>query len=190
MSNQNRLSRLIGKNWLSRYTKGLYSSELTDLGDDIFDEICKFTVLWQLFEKLVLNKYIEYNQEGKEIREGPAKKIKKTAKNWSDAGKIADDEFLDSLNYFRNRYVDDGKLNHRFVHLDFQNDSNRKSVEKALKRKNHLVTTADVSGVLILVCQYRHRLFHAEKDLTDQKENFERANAVLKKAIEKEWDCI
>ena len=188
MSNQNRLSMLIDKKWLECYTRGLYSIELTDLDDGIFDEICKFTVLWQLFEKLVLSKYIKYDQKEKEILERPAKKIKRAVNNWSENINYADCVFEDSLKYFQNRYVDDGKLNDRFGYLKFRNSSDCIYVGNVLKQENQSVTN-DVSGVLILVCQYRHRLFHAEKDITDQKENFEHANAVLKKAIEKEKEC-
>ena len=179
---------LIGRDWLDHYTRGLYATELTELSDDIFDEICKFTVLWQLFEKLVLKNHCSYDESEVEIWERAAKKIKRAAESWSENRNIDDDVLKDCLRYFQNRYVDNGEVNDRFRHLGFRVSDDRESVENALRREIQLVTNEDVSGVLILVCQYRHRLFHAAKDLSDQKENFEHANAVLKKAIEWEQD--
>ena len=194
MSNQNRLSRLIGKDWLDRYTTGLYTTELTELSDDILDEIWKFTVLWQLFEKLVLGNYEQERPAERIARPAeriarPAERIVRAANSWSQKNRNIDFNFFkDCLRYFQNRYVDNGEINDRFKYLGFRVSADRKSVDNALKREIQLVTNEDVSGVLILVCQYRHRLFHAAKDLSDQKENFEHANAVLKKAIEWEQD--
>lgn len=185
MPNQNKISRLVGEDWLKHH-----SAELTNLDNKIFYEICKFFVIWQLFEKLVIKKYRRFN-EGKVIKERFAYKIERAVKNWIDTKGTLGDDFECNLRYFRNRYIEDGEFNHRFEYLKctFESDYNRDFVANVLKSENDLETEKKVAGLLILIYQYRNQLFHAEKDLTDQKENFEHANAVLKKAIKKEKEC-
>ena len=179
MSTQNQISKLIGQNWLKRH-----ANDLINLEDDVFIEICKFTVLWQLFEKMIIKENKVHKNDGAAI------KIKRGVENWYKTGCIARDAFKCSLNYFRKRYVEDGEFNYRFEYLEFQSKhgprSNRSIVVKALMCKNGKNFKEDVLGVLILIYQYRNQLFHADKlvfGLEDQQENFQRANAVLMEAI-------
>ena len=179
MSTQNQISKLIGQNWLKRH-----ANNLINLEDDVFIEICKFTVLWQLFEKMIIKENEVHENDG------AATKIKRGVDSWYKTGCIARDAFKCSLNYFRKRYVEDGEFNYRFKYLEFKSKSNRSIVVKALMCKNGIKFKEDVLGVLILIYQYRNQLFHANKlvfGLEDQQENFQRANAVLMEAIEMQY---
>ena len=90
-------------------------------------------------------------------------------------------EFNDSLEYFKHRYITDGLLNGRFEYLNFRHNDRRELVEDVLLGNNNEISTI-VLALSIIVYRFRNNLFHGLKEIRfidQQQTNFENANLVL-----------
>lgn len=95
------------------------------------------------------------------------------------------DDFQPTIDYFRNRYITNGKLNDKFPYLYFRNNDRQSFVENVLLGASDN-TNDIILASTIIVYRFRNNLFHGLKDITlinFQRENFEVANNFLQKTL-------
>ena len=183
------LDEIIGKGWLD-----CHAPELDGLSDKLVMSIIRFTFLWMIFEGKAL-------KDRKE--ETNAEKVVAVSNQWANSNRSTAKIFSDALEYFQEWYIDpeSEKPNNKFKVLFGvkkdppergrhcrRRESPRDRVKRVLLNKNSLPINEIVPAMLIIVYHYRNRLFHGPKwledDLPNQLQNFERANDLLRHAIE------
>lgn len=143
-------------------------------GDDI-ESVRNFSLLWNLFEGLVCNK------------NASAIALENAVLDLQKRDKLKIDDYDKFLQYFANRYIENGETNHRFDSLNLRHGDKPELVEAVLKG-NETVPEKVLLGILIIVYRYRNNLFHGEKsiyDLPNQIDNFRNANQLLMVFMEK-----
>lgn len=89
--------------------------------------------------------------------------------------------FADHLQYFKNRYINEGETNERFELLYFRPNDRREFVRQVLL--GELTGVRDILlAIVIIVYRFRNNLFHGLKDIQEidqQHSNFETANSFL-----------
>jgi hypothetical protein len=155
--------------WLERSAPGF-----ADLSADERNRVMHFCLLWSLFEGEVLAFSCSVDS------------IEQAVQRWKQGGALMTSMFESELEYFRDRYFQNGAPTYRFQHLHLEKSRNPQVVPDVLGRR---VDDPDRVAValLIIVFRYRNNLFHGEKwtyELRDQDQNFAHANAILMRAIE------
>lgn len=94
------------------------------------------------------------------------------------------------MDYFRKRYVKEGKENTTFAKLKFENKSKSRKGRELCKRIliNGGNESEELKCMLHIIYRYRNNLFHGSKpfiDIESQKENFEMSYKVLIELIKK-----
>jgi hypothetical protein len=143
-------------------------------GDEI-DSVRNFSLLWNLFERLVCH------------RNASVAALENAVSNLQGQDKLRIDDYNKFLKYFANRYIENGKTNRRFRMLNFQRRNKRELVEAVLMG-NETAPEKILLAILIIVYRYRNNLFHGEKairDLPNQIDNFRNANQLLMVFMEK-----
>jgi len=147
---------------------------VANLSKSEHDVLCRFTLLWTLFEAQALD------------NEGSVRKITSVV-NEIEPQVIKESWFNEQLHYFMNRYIENGKTNYRFEHLHLRKNDNPELIELVLLGK-----TEDIVDQLIvcltIVFRFRNNFFHGIKwayGLQEQFENFEQATRLLKTCLEK-----
>ena len=110
--------------------------------------------------------------------------IEEISNNWARDERIDCNTFRFALDYFRNRYVDEGTTNDSFNDL-FQR-GRRDEVSGVLCCEDQQLDKQRIAlAILLIVHRIRNNLLHGNKlrQLPDQFENFVYANRVLKLAI-------
>lgn len=133
------------------------------------DAIQLFTLFWALFESRVLNNNFSHSQIKKKV----------FGLNFKEIGT---DWFSSPLEYFRERYIDQGKPNGSFYGLRFRGKDNAETVQQILTGENDN-PNEQLLACLIIVYRYRNNLFHGykwENELQGQFENFTHATELLK----------
>lgn len=141
--------------------------------DDLGSILC-FSLIWNMFEGLVCNKNASANAFEQAVR------------HLHQRGKLSIADYDDHLKYFTRRYVDDGKVNHRFERLNLRKNDRKQLVRDVLEGRETNEQRV-ILAMLIIVYRYRCNLFHGEKSLHNlpgQKDNFETANQLLMKFLE------
>jgi hypothetical protein len=137
----------------------------TNFSENDLSSIKDFSLLWNVFENIVCDNNCSVNRLSERLN--PI--------NFDLA------EFEDSLNYFKNRYTNDGETNNRFNHLNFRDNDRRELVADVLIGNNKN-TSDTVLALTIIVYRFRNNLFHGLKQMEfidQQKENFDNANLIL-----------
>jgi hypothetical protein len=138
------------------------------------EAIKDFTLLWTVYEGLVLN------------ASGSAAAIKRAVVLLKSKGRLSLDRVLPIISYFKDRYFDGIDLTDEFHSLHMRRNDDPILVERVLRGKS----TDDseiLSAVLIIIYRLRNNLFHGVKwsyGIRGQLENFQNANAVLMAVIE------
>jgi len=137
----------------------------TNFSENDLSSIKDFSLIWNVFENIVCNNNCSV--------------VRLTERLNPIDFELA--EFEESLNYFKNRYVDNGVTNERFGHLNFSHNDRRELVENVLLG-NDIEISNIVLALTIIVYRYRNNLFHGLKQMEfidQQQENFENANLIL-----------
>lgn len=145
------------------------------LSEDERRAISDFSLLWSLFESRILD------------TQGSAAAICKIVDAWQQAGTLDGSTFDPELAYFRQRYFADGDVTYHFDHLHLRKNDQEALVRAVISGSDNDARNRTV-GILIIIFRYRNNLFHGVKwqyKLAGQFDNFNAANAVLMKVLER-----
>jgi hypothetical protein len=148
--------------------------EFRELAADELEAIIDFSLLWTLFEARILN--LNAN----------AQKIIEAITLWEEAGRLNEQAYLGTLEYFRQRYLRNGVVTEYFNGLNLRPNDHPDLVKRTLCNAN-APTKDKITTVFIIILRYRNNLFHGLKwqyGLRNQKENFKHANLALMTALE------
>ena len=137
--------------------------EVDDIG-----EIRDFALLWNLFESLCFDKFVDMNKINRLID---------TKIDLFDEAK-----YQDIFDYFYNRYKND---NPKVEALHLRNGD--KELVKKVLNDNFTDKNNKLKFIMAIIYRYRNNLFHGEKDMRYirlQKENFQNTNKFLMYFIE------
>lgn len=141
-----------------------------DIGSSNLDAVRNFLVLWNQFEAKLFNCNFSASD----------------AINKSVTLKINDGITDNTLHYFKQRYISNGKINNQFLRLEFRSNDNQPLVEDVLFGNNK--NDRDIiAAIIIIISRYRNNLFHGIKDARlsmSQRQNFEYANDFLLTCLE------
>ncbi|MFA9372387.1 MAG: hypothetical protein ACERIH_11820 [Labilibaculum antarcticum] len=142
----------------------------TNFSDNDLTNIKDFSLIWNVFEDNVC----ENNFSIQNLQTNIANR------------NIDVNLFTTHLNYFRNRYAENGALNNRFQFLNFRRNDRQQLVEDVLlgidTNPNNIIL-----AIAIIVYRFRNNLFHGLKEMRhidQQNENFETANSFLTTLID------
>lgn len=151
--------------WInSNYSCSLDVAELKNVRD--------FALMWNLFEQVVCDK--DYNPN----------RIKGVIQNKG----LKSADFAVFFDYFKNRYVEDGKVNNRFQYLKGSTRNINLSEIEATLTKEEASNDEIIFACITIIFRWRNNLFHGEKPiwyLPTQEENFEVANKLIATFMEK-----
>lgn len=138
----------------------------TTLSEADLVEIKDFSLLWNIYENTIFDNNFTIDKLEVEI-------IRK---------QLQINQFNDTLDYFKNRYTENGATNNRFNHLNFRPRDREPLVREVLTNIN--INDHDkILAIGIIVFRYRNNLFHGLKDfrtIDQQAENFRNANTYLR----------
>jgi len=154
--------------WLNDNAPGF-----SDLQQQEKDAVMQFSLLWSLFEAQALESSASSNS------------ILKKCQKWSQRGVLELDTLQCFLDYFKERYIEQGKPNDRFKHLHLRRNDKPELVINVLRG-----IETDLGNILavllIIVYRYRNNFFHGIKwayNFHDQLGNFTNANRLLSMVI-------
>ncbi len=130
------------------------------------ESIKDFALIWNIFERFVCNNNFGIAR----VQQANAQKQLLIA------------DFQPQLDYFKNRYTENGQTNNRFDNLHFRPNDRENFVRQVLLSNNNSVQDI-VLAITIIVYRFRNNLFHGIKDIQvihEQRVNFEHANSFLK----------
>ena len=144
------------------------------LGVDIdtlnLDAIRNFLLLWNQFEAKLFN--CSFSTPDAISKSGMIK--------------IDNDIMVNTLHYFQQRYLSEGKINTQFLQLGFRHNDNQPLVEDVLFGNNK--NNSDIiAAIIIIISRYRNNLFHGIKNVrlsSSQQTNFKYANTFLLTCLE------
>lgn len=154
--------------WLEAHAPGFMQ-----LGEAERQAILHFALLWSFFEARAMH------------TSGSSKRIRKLANSWGSSGQIDLNDFAAPLEYFRQRYSDNGQPTAYFSSL-YLRKSDSPGLVQAVLRGDSATPAETLAALLIVVFRLRNNLFHGTKwayGIQDQLANFEYANAVLMNAL-------
>lgn len=154
--------------WLQKYFEkaGLANEpKLPNLKDFVF--------LWMIFEG---------NLCGSEAN---IPKLKNIVSNLDNNNKLEIDKLRSIFNYFRDRYLEDGRTNSKFDGLKFRTRGGDIVAKELVKNTLEVDNPAEkdiADSLLIIVYRFRNNMFHGIKTLgkiVSQEENFHYLNKIL-----------
>ena len=150
--------------WLEEHALGF-----GDLPEPDRQAIFHFALLWSLYEGQVLGTFAS------------AQAIFATVHEWAVQEKLASQQFAAELQYFQNRYFENGEPTEYFAGLHLRSNDRPAMVRTVLAGINN--DPADcVAALLIVVYRLRNNLFHGVKwayGIHGQLANFTHANTTL-----------
>lgn len=136
-----------------------------NLNDQDLSSIKDFSLIWNVFEDTVCSNNFSIA----------------TAETQILTRQLNLQEFQNTLDYFKNRYVENGSTNQRFGFLHFRPNDREDFVRQVLLG-NITDTHQIVLAITIIVYRFRNNLFHGMKDIRvidQQRDNFQHANSFL-----------
>lgn len=133
-----------------------------------------FTLLWTLFEAQVL-------ESGASVQ-----KIAETVQGLNPT-LLEGGWFQEHLEYFTNRYIENGKTNHRFDHLHLRKNDKPELIRAVLVGEEQ-EPASQLITCLAIVYRFRNNFFHGIKwayGIQGQYDNFAHATALLAKCLER-----
>lgn len=147
--------------------------EFGNLKNEEKSEIIDFCMLWSFFEGTRLNEKANNNS------------IREFVYKFERGGYILELSIDEFVNYFTNRYIQNGVFTDHYNGLHLNLSGNPKEVVQMLT--NHNATTAvKLIGCLFIIYRFRNNLFHGVKwqyNFRGQLANFNYANRLLKKLM-------
>lgn len=141
----------------------------TNFTDADLENVKDFSLIWNIFERYVCNNNFTIANAEAQLA------VKKF--------NLAD--FQEHIDYFKNRYIENGSVNNRFANLNFR-ANDRDNLVKEVLLGNVTTEQETVLSLTIIVYRYRNNLFHGIKDMQvidQQNENFRIANDFLTKLM-------
>lgn len=139
-----------------------YIPEFYQLDPPQKDILFTFVMLWTLFESRLLN------------CGASADSIEKLVKAWKEKGVIDNIMPAGTLNYFQDRYADDGETNHQFEALNLRRNDKPELVKHVILGHSNC-SMEKLLACLIIVLRFRNNFFHGIKwqyGFHDQDNNF------------------
>ena len=136
-----------------------------NLNDENLSSIKEFSLIWNVFEGTVCNNNFS-------IATAEAQILNRQFN-------LAD--FQSNLDYFKDRYVENGATNDRFNFLHFRPNDREELVRQVLLGNNTDIHQI-VLAITIIIYRFRNNLFHGLKDIRvidQQNDNFQNANSFL-----------
>ncbi len=150
------------KNWISENIRG---------GERISDEtnqaIADFCVMWALFEGTEL-----HDIDGATVDE---------LQNVALRVAGSDPDIEAPLNFWKRRYIKEGKTNRKYEQLHFTHEPHKKLVSRVLLGED-INSATTILALLLIVYRLRNNLFHGMKDITrisDQTTNLDTGAKLL-----------
>ena len=139
-----------------------------------YPEFWTFLILWNLFECRLFDTSFSVS--------------KALAKNLI----VPEGVLKEAMEYFKTRYVEDGKTNGKFDKLNFRQDKSGKDIDKKSHVMNVLLGTkddelTDSAAILCIVYRLRNNLFHGLKSVEsfpNQEVTFKVVNNFLLSCLE------
>ncbi len=135
------------------------------LDENSLAEIKDFSLIWNVFEDRVCSNNFNIAEVQKRIRERT----------------FNADVFTAHLQYFQDRYINEGNTTERFEFLYFRPNDRKELVTRVLL--GDLTSINDILlAIVIIIYRFRNNLFHGLKDISiidQQRTNFETANSFL-----------
>ncbi|NPD21270.1 hypothetical protein [Alterinioella nitratireducens] len=159
---------MLAEDWLERSQPGY-----RELAQGERSAVAGFSIIWSVFEAAALSGSGSVRSIGQFI----------------DGNREALVDFAPlqaPLDYFQDRYVEDGAINLRFDHLNFRRNDNRELVEAVLLGRND-DNAEKAKALLIIVYRLRNNLFHGLKwayEMRDQQANFEHGILVMTNVLD------
>ncbi|GMU26330.1 MAG: hypothetical protein AMXMBFR16_12350 [Candidatus Uhrbacteria bacterium] len=154
--------------WLEKNVPGF-----SELPEEDRRAILHFALLWSLFEARALQ------------TRASAHSIISVVHQWAAQGRLKAEAFETSLQYFRERYFQNGQATHYFAGLNLRRNDRPALVRAVLDGTNNNSADA-VAALLVVVYRLRNNLFHGVKwtyGIQGQRSNFEHANEALMSAL-------
>lgn len=157
------------KEWLEcKYQQELDEAKLTS--------IFYFSLIWNVFEKELCNKYANIKKHSSEISENQSSKV--------DNGILSN-----VFTHFQLRYIDKNGANKSFTENLFKsNEDEIKNETYTILINKDCTDTEKLKALLYIAFRLRNNLFHGEKEvdkLHDQNDNFKHINWLLMDLIDK-----
>lgn len=132
-----------------------------------------FTIMWTLFEAQVLG------------TSASTKKLVIKSQEWEAQGHLKENWLAPHLEYFRNRYFQNGEPTHRFEHLHLR-DKDEPNLVRSVLSGSESSPGEKLAVMLIIVLRFRNNFFHGIKwayQMQEQQENFEHASQLLQRCM-------
>jgi len=156
--------------WLKANAPGF-----SNLSEEEQAAISDFALLWGLFESRMLN------------TNASTRAICAAVDAWNNIGGLEPELFAVELAYFRQRYHPNGDFSPHFDGLHLRRADSKAMVRAVLNGSDDDLRHR-TAAALIIVFRYRNNLFHGlkwEYELADQLDNFNAANSILMKALDR-----
>ncbi|AOR59370.1 hypothetical protein [Pectobacterium parmentieri] len=147
---------------------------VANLSPEEHEALQRFTLLWTLFEAQMLGSNASVRTISEKVQN-------------IDPQIIRGGWFAEHLEYFCNRYVDDGNTNQLFENLHLRSNDNPGLVRTVLTGEN-VDLASQLICCLIIVYRFRNNFFHGVKwayDLRGQFDNFSHSACLLRAFLER-----
>ncbi|MCW8331753.1 hypothetical protein MD588_23410 [Photobacterium sp. SDRW27] len=134
-----------------------------------------FAFLWTLFEAQVLD------------TNASARKIKTKSVEWLAEGLLNDHFWVNHLNYFKDRYIENGVTNYRFDALNLRAGDDPELIRQVLLGNNQNLDDS-LAACLIIVLRFRNNFFHGLKwayGMKEQHQNFETSIGLMSLCLDR-----
>src|SRR3989304_7814029 len=127
-----------------------YVSKPIDISS--LDNIRNFLLFWNIFESKICRNYAN------------AESICSKVDDLVNKRKFNFEDYKESYEYFKNRYIESGKVNYRFYYLSFRRPDKEDLVRRVLESDNCNEREV-IKALLIIVYRFRNNLFHGKRTL-------------------------
>ena len=142
---------------------------LEGLSDGERNALSDFAICWTVFESQLFDCNVN------------AATIKEKVNGWLGSNGASNEWFVTQLEYFKQRYTQDGEIGYRFAHLHLRANDDPDLVRNVLLGEDQDITS-QLSVCLIIVYRYRNNFFHGLKwsyQFKDQQQNLEHATELM-----------
>lgn len=151
--------------WLNEYVQPVFP-----VSDEVFDQILKFSLIWNLFEGRACNRNASW------------KTIQRSVDCALAAGMICTNNFEAHIDFFRNRAKAHHDSINGYIAALKTNQPRMDALLRDLLIETHMSASHEITALLLIAYRVRSNLFHGEKEvayLHTQSELFKAVNSML-----------